>query len=238
MDTLIFATHFIIVKFIHVVLIVLVILILDQVLKIHIKTNYTYGQEKLLLSNWARLNYIENEGMAFGLKFGGQWGKTVLTLFRLVASIWGFFFINKLIKDKVHNGLVFCASLILAGAIGNLIDCMFYGLIFSEGGYHTAAHLVPFGKGYGTFLHGKVVDMLYFPIIKTNWPTWMPLVGGKYFEFFSLIFNIADAAISTGVISILVFQKSLLNFDGTKDTPITNNVEETPTTTEPFTDNN
>jgi signal peptidase II len=208
------------VKFIHVVLIVITVLILDQVLKIHIKTNYVLGQEKMLINDWARLNYIENEGMAFGLKFGGYWGKVALTVFRLLASIFGFYFINQLIKSKSHNGLVFCASLVLAGAIGNLIDCMFYGLIFNEGGFHSPAKLVPFGKGYGTFLQGKVVDMLYFPLFNFTWPSWLPVIGGKPFEFFSLIFNIADAAISTGVISILVFHKKLLNFVEPKEESI------------------
>jgi signal peptidase II len=170
-------------------------------------------QEKLLVGDWGKLHFIENEGMAFGLKFGGEWGKIALTVFRLIASIWGFFFIRKLVKEKFTNGLIFCASLILAGAIGNLIDCLFYGMIFSNSGQHAMepAHFVAFGKGYGKFMHGKVVDMLYFPIIKSTWPSWVPFVGGKYFEFFRLIFNIADFAISTGVISILVFQGKLFN---------------------------
>jgi signal peptidase II len=198
-------------KFIHAVAIVIIVLVLDQWLKIHVKTTFLMEQEKMLIGNWGRLHFIENEGMAFGLKFGGEWGKIALTVFRLVASIWGFFFIHKLVKEKYSNGLIFFGSLILAGAIGNLIDCLFYGMIFSNSGMHsmTPAHLVSFGQGYGKFLHGRVVDMLYFPIIKTTWPTWVPIVGGRYFEFFNLIFNLADFAISTGVISILVLQRWL-----------------------------
>jgi signal peptidase II len=147
-------------------------------------------------------------------------------LFRLVACIWGFFFVNNLIKQKYHAGLIFCAALILAGAIGNLIDSIFYGMIFSEA-MHKPSHLVPWGQGYGKLLHGRVVDMLYFPVFKGTWPSWMPMWAGEPFEFFRPIFNIADAAISTGVISIIVFQKWLLHNDNDtiKQTEITEEIQ-------------
>jgi signal peptidase II len=144
--------------------------------------------------------------MAFGMKFGGDWGKLVLTVFRILACIWGVYFIQTtLIKGKYHNGLIFCASLILAGAIGNSIDSIFYGKIFSES-YHSASQLVPWGQGYGELFHGKVVDMLYFPVLTGTFPSWVPIWGGEPFEFFRPVFNIADASISSGVISIFVFQ--------------------------------
>ncbi len=149
--------------------------------------------------------------MAWGWKFGGDFGKIALTLFRLVAVIWGSFLIRDFIRKKYHKGFIICAALIYAGALGNLIDSLFYGLIFDFSNPFTqnVAQLLPKSGGYAGFLHGKVVDMLYFPIItNAHYPTWVPLVGGDEFEFFRPVFNIADAAISTGVISILVFQNS------------------------------
>jgi signal peptidase II len=200
------------VKFKHVVLVVFVILLADQLIKYYIKTHFYLGQELNIVGTWGKLSFIENEGMAFGWNFGGKWGKLGLTLFRLVAGMWGFYFINQLIKDKYKAGLIFCASLILAGALGNLIDSIFYGKIFTDSGYHSMkpAQLVAWGKGYGDLFYGRVVDMFYFPIIRTTWPKWVPMFGGQSFEFFRPIFNLADAAISTGVITILLFQKRLL----------------------------
>lgn len=194
----------------HVLLITLIILILDQWLKIYIKTHYHYGQELNVIGNWFKLHFIENEGMAFGMKFGGGYGKLLLTLFRLVAVIWGVYFIqNTLIKGKYHRGLIVCSALILAGAIGNLIDSIFYGMIFTDSSFHLA-RFTSWGTGYGTLFHGKVVDMLYFPIVEGTYPAWVPRLGGQPFLFFSPIFNIADAAISTGVIAIFVFQTKFL----------------------------
>jgi signal peptidase II len=194
--------------------VVLAILLLDQALKIYIKTHFYVGQEVNLLGlKWARLSFIENEGMAFGLQLGGKSGKLILTVFRLIASIWGFWFINSLIQKKNHSGLIFCASLILAGAIGNLIDSLFYGMIFSYSPVHggnTVAHFTEWGKGYGQLFYGKVVDMFYFPIVQGTWPQFLRPYLGDTFLFFRPIFNLADAAISTGVIAILVFQRKLL----------------------------
>jgi signal peptidase II len=161
-----------------------------------------------VFGNWFQLYFIENEGMAYGWKLGGEWGKMALTLFRLGAVIFGVFYIAKIIEKKYHRGFIICVALIFAGALGNLIDSMFYGLIFENSSMETynIANIFP-SHGYAGFLHGNVVDMLYFPIIHTQLPSWVPFLGGKYFDFFSPIFNLADASISTGIIAIFVFQK-------------------------------
>ncbi len=204
-------------------LLILLILVADQALKIWVKTHmplsYTWDEFHTMLtpydrgirplgwkSSWFQIYFVENEGMAWGWKFGGDWGKMALTLFRLIAVIFGVFYLASIIRKKYHAGFIVCASLIFAGAFGNLIDSMFYGLIFEESTYTSVARIFP-AKGYAGFLHGKVVDMLYFPIINANYPSWVPFVGGNSFEFFSPVFNIADAAISIGVIAILLFQK-------------------------------
>ncbi len=193
-----------------IVLIILAILLVDQSLKFYIKTNFYLGQEiKVFGLEWFRVHFVENEGMAWGWKMGGQWGKIVLTLFRLAAVIAGVFIIRDFIKKKNHTGFIVCSALIFAGALGNLLDSLFYGLIFQDSDPYmqNIANLVPAGKGYAGFLHGKVVDMLYFPLIRdAHYPSWFPVWGGEEFEFFRPVFNIADASISTGVITILVFQ--------------------------------
>ena len=195
----------------HVIYTVLVVLFLDQLLKIYIKTHFSYGEEHNIIGNWFKLHFIENEGMAFGMKFGEHWGKLFLTLFRLVAVAWGFYFIqNTLIKEKYSNGLIFCASLILAGALGKSLDSVFYGKIFTESSFHVAKWTA-WGQGYTDMFHGRVVDMLYFPVLKGTYPTWLPIWGGEDFEFFRPVFNLADAAISGGVISIFVFQGKMLS---------------------------
>jgi signal peptidase II len=150
--------------------------------------------------------------MAWGMELGGNWGKLILTLFRLAAVTFGSWYLVKIIRDNQHTrGFIICASLIYAGALGNLIDSLFYGLIFEESTYMHVARFVSPGQGYGGFLHGKVVDMLYFPMVRSTFPTWMPFLGGKDFEFFSPIFNIADASISVGVLTLLAFQKRFLH---------------------------
>ncbi len=197
-------------KFRHVIVTVLIVLFFDQLLKIYIKTHFAHGQEVNVIGHWFKLHFIENEGMAFGMKFGDDWGKIFLTVFRMVAVVWGIYFIkNTLIREKYHGGLIFCSALILAGALGNSIDSIFYGKIFTESYFHVAK-LVPWGQGYEKLLHGRVVDMLYFPLLKGQFPSWFPFWANESFEFFRPVFNIADAAISGGVIAIFVFQRKLL----------------------------
>lgn len=202
-----------IVRYRHAILIVLLVIIADQLSKFYIKTNFYYGEEINVLGNWFRLHFIENEGMAFGMRLSdAATGKLILTLFRLVAVVFGFFLLKRLVDKKYHTGLLICGSLILAGALGNLIDSIFYGMIFTESSFHIAK-LVPFGEGYGKLFHGRVVDMLYFPLIDTTLPGWVPIWGGKPFSFFEPVFNIADAAISCGVITLLLFQKRFMQKD-------------------------
>lgn len=166
--------------------------------------------------DWFRLHFIENPGMAWGWKFGNETGKMILTLFRLAAVIFGTWYLGRIVKEKYSKGFIICAGLIYAGALGNLIDSMFYGMIFDKGlhydptlqDYISYSGVAQFSSnGYSSFLHGSVVDMLYFPMIKSQFPSWIPGIGGDHFEFFSPIFNIADASISVGVITLLVFQK-------------------------------
>ena len=182
-----------------------VILIADQVLKIWVKTHMYIGEEIPLIGNWCLLHFIENEGMAFGMKFGGDVGKIILTIFRLVASGAILWLMCHMIKKKSHPMLIYSWALIFCGAVGNVIDSCFYGLIFNESFYHIA-ELFPADGGYAGFGYGRVVDMFYFPLIDTTWPEWMPWIGGKHFTFFNAIFNIADSAITIGVILLLIEQ--------------------------------
>jgi signal peptidase II len=171
-----------------------------------------YGEEFVLLGfSWARIHFVENEGMAFGISLGGATGKLALSVFRILAVAFLIYIIRALIKSKESVGLLICFSLILAGAIGNIVDSAFYAVIFSESPYHGGvATLFPEEGGYGGLLFGKVVDMLYFPLIDTMWPDWFPWWGGQRLQFFKPVFNLADTAISTGVISLLVFHRSFL----------------------------
>ena len=193
----------------NIFLIIFLIVLADQLLKIFVKTHYHVGETHYIISDWFRLYFIENEGMAYGWKLGGDWGKMILTLFRLAAVIFGVYYLKLIITKKYHPGFIICAAFIFSGALGNLIDSMFYGIIFDESiaGTAAVAKLFP-AHGYAGFLHGKVVDMLYFPIIRdAHFPNWVPFWGGQDFEFFRPIFNIADASISIGVFAILLFQK-------------------------------
>lgn len=194
-------------------LIVALVIIADQALKVWIKTSFTYGPVMNLAGQkWAQLYFIENPGMAWGMELGGNWGKMILTLFRLAAVTFGTWYMVRIVRQKYATGFIVCAALIYAGALGNLVDSMFYGMIFSDSSYGQVATMFPKEGGYGGFLHGKVVDMLYFPIIENGHiPGWLPLIGGTEFTFFSPIFNIADASISIGVMTLLIFQKRFLH---------------------------
>lgn len=187
-------------------IIVTSVLIIDQILKFWIKLNMTLGQEYYMAGNWFIIHFTENEGMAFGFSFGGSAGKLFLSIFRILAIIAIGYYIKRLIDKKAHWGLVTCFSLILAGAIGNMIDSAFYGMLFSASSYHTLAAWLPEGGGYAPFLFGKVVDMFYFPIIQGTYPDWFPFWGGNDFIFFRPVFNISDASISVGVIILIIFQ--------------------------------
>lgn len=189
------------------IFIIALIIVADQALKIWIKTHYNFGPVMNVMGlPWFRLYFIENKGMAWGWEFGGDWGKMILTLFRLAAVIFGTWYLGRIVKQGYSKGFIICASLIYAGALGNLLDSMFYGLIFEASSYSHVAGIFP-ENGYAGFLHGKVVDMLHFPLVRSNFPSWFPFIGGDEFEFFSPIFNIADASISIGVITLFVFQK-------------------------------
>jgi signal peptidase II len=197
-------------------LIVALVVLADQALKIYIKTTFPLNTSTEMLGESFQLYFVENPGMAYGWKFGGEWGKVVLTVFRLIAVMFGFWYLGSIVKKKYHKGFIIMAGLVFAGAIGNLIDSCFYGMIFDKGMLFDASFndyvsydgLAKFSAtGYSSFLHGNVVDMFYFPVIKGTFPDWFPVWGGESFIFFRPIFNIADAAISTGVLSILIFQR-------------------------------
>lgn len=188
-------------------LLIIIILVIDQVSKFWIKLNMTIGQDISVIGDKFLIHFIENNGMAWGMEFGGEYGKLILTLFRIVAVCGIGYGLHYMVKHKYHRGFILCVALIFAGALGNIIDCVFYGRIFSASTYYTVAELFPEDGGYAPWFHGKVVDMLYFPLIKSQFPEWMPFWGGENFIFFSPVFNVADSAISVGVILILIFQK-------------------------------
>lgn len=191
-------------------LIVFLVLLIDQILKVWVKTHMYLGEEFSVLGNWFIIHFTENPGMAFGMEFGGGYGKLFLSVFRIIAVFGIAWYLYKLIKEKAPNLVVVSLSLILAGAIGNIIDSVFYGVLFSDS-LNQLASFMPQEGGYTSFLHGRVVDMLYFPLIEGHFPSWSPIWANEQFMFFRPVFNIADTAISFGVGILLVFQRSFFS---------------------------
>ena len=182
---------------------------MDQASKIWIKTNMVLGQEFKIL-DWFIIHFTENNGMAFGLEFGGINGKLFLSVFRIVIVTFGLYYIRSIVKHSSPLGFLIALGLIIGGAIGNIIDSTFYGVIFNES-YNNVATFLPDSGGYAPFLHGKVVDMLYFPLINTHLPSWLPYFGGEHFMFFRPVFNFADSGISIGVFMIFIFYRNEYN---------------------------
>jgi signal peptidase II len=195
------------------VILAISIIFIDQALKIWIKTNLELNHVIEIFGQWGYILFTENPGMAFGISFGGEWGKLVLTLFRMVAVVGIGWYIYDLAKKEAPRGLLISFALIMAGAIGNIIDSVFYGVIFSSSAGQVAQFL-PEGGGYGKWLHGEVVDMFYFPIINGHFPGWFPFWGGEPFTFFRPVFNVADSAITTGVFLILLFHRKFFKEQG------------------------
>ncbi|MFA7138312.1 MAG: lipoprotein signal peptidase [Bacteroidales bacterium] len=189
--------------------IITLILLIDQISKYLVKTTMFIGQEIPFWGQWGRLHFIENNGMAFGMEFAGETGKIILTLFRLAAVIGLIIYLRHIAhKSKTPDTLyIVFLSIICAGALGNIIDSMFYGVLFSESTPYEIAAFLPEAGGYAGLMHGKVVDMFYFPFIRGFWPEWIPFVGGKYIEFFRPIFNVADSMITIGVLGLILFQR-------------------------------
>jgi signal peptidase II len=189
------------------VLVVFAVLLIDQAIKIWVKTSMTL-HESIHVTDWFYITFIENNGMAFGMQLGS---KIILSLFRVIAISALGYYIWLEVKRQAKTGYIVCLSFILAGAAGNLIDCMFYGLVFNASSPYYLSYFVPFGTGYAPFLMGKVVDMFYFPLIETEWPLWMPFVGGEHFVFFSPVFNFADSCISVSVVWLLLFYREAIS---------------------------
>ena len=183
------------------------LVIIDQVIKILVKTNMSIGENFNVIGQWFKIYFIENEGMAFGMKFGGSVGKFILSLFRIVLFGALVYWIRALLKKPgTPSGVTVGLTLIAAGALGNIIDCLFYGILFSESTYSMVAEFLPVGGGYAPFFFGKVVDMFYFPIIDTTFPEWLPLIGGNPFRFFAPVFNFADSCVTCGALYLIFFQ--------------------------------
>ena len=217
-------------RFFRPVSVILFVLTLDQLLKFWIKLHFTYNESKKIF-NWFYIYFIENEGMAFGMTWGGDSGKLMLSLFRLLAVVLIGIYLVRIVNRKAHPGFIVSMALIFAGAAGNILDSVFYGQIFSGSTNSTLAVLFPEGGGYAPILHGRVVDMLYFPLFEGFLPKWLPVWGGDYFIFFRPIFNIADASITTGVLLIILFQKRFFRNEVVvtpQDVPATENSPEAP----------
>jgi signal peptidase II len=197
-------------------LIIFIVLLIDQIVKFWIKTHFMLGESVSVAGDWFYLSFVENNGMAFGLEFGGEFGKLFLSLFRIgVVGAMAWYLFKAAKKKSLHPGLLWSFSFIVAGAIGNIIDSAFYGIIFNDS-FGQVASFMPEEGGYGSFLHGYVVDMFYFPIIESHFPDWMPIWGGESFTFFSPVFNVADASITTGAGVFLLFQKHFFKEEGKK----------------------
>lgn len=188
------------------ILVIVLVLIIDQASKIWVKTHMFLGQS-IDITSWFQINFVENNGMAFGMEFIG---KMFLSIFRIIAIGFIGYYLYRLINWRYKTGYIICISLILAGAFGNIIDSVFYGEIFSASYPGHVASFVSLGEGYSSWLHGKVVDMFYFPLIKSTFPSWVPVWGGQPFVFFSAIFNIADSAITVGIFILLLFYRKTL----------------------------
>jgi signal peptidase II len=209
------------------ILVVLLVLFIDQLVKILVKVNMPLEAHYNILGKFFQIKFIENNGMAFGWEFGGNNGKLFLSVFRIIAIGGIIWYLHHLIKNNASGALVVCMSLILAGAVGNIIDSAFYGMIFTNSSHYEAASFSTINN-YSSFLHGRVVDMLYFPIIESRFPNWFPIWGGQDFTFFSPIFNIADSSITIGVAIMVLFQKKLFKEDTETQPEV-----ETTTTQEP-----
>jgi len=196
-------------------LFIVVLLIFDQVFKIWIKTHMMLGEEFPVFGDWFMIHFIENNGMAFGMELEGKMGKILLSLFRIFAICGIGWYLNDICKKKAPLGLIASIGLIFAGAMGNIIDSAFYGMVFNDS-YYQVASFLPEGGGYSSFLHGKVVDMLYFPLMDGNFPSWLPIWGGDHFVFFRPVFNVADSYITLGVTFILLFHKKYFVQDTVK----------------------
>ncbi len=198
------------------ILIIFIILFIDQAVKIWIKTHMVLGQEYNILGNWFIIHFTENNGMAFGRQLPGEYGKLILSSFRIVAVTGIAYYIFKLIKEAAPKGVIIAMSCILAGALGNIIDSVFYGVVFNES-FYQVAEFMPEDGGYASLLHGRVVDMLYFPLINAHYPDWFPFMGGKQLIFFRPVFNIADSAITCGVAVILIWFRGFFQHTDAKE---------------------
>ena len=189
------------------IFLIIAILLVDQASKIWVKTHMTL-HETIAITDWFKICFIENNGMAYGMEIGS---KLALSLFRIVAICLISYYLHLQVKANARTGYVVCLAMVIAGAVGNIIDCMFYGLVFTASSEFYTSYIVPFGTGYSSFLTGKVVDMIYFPLIDATWQEWIPFVGGEHFVFFSPVFNVADSSISVGVVLLLLFFRKELS---------------------------